>query len=143
MGDLLSLAERIDKLDEQFSGHGNDLKKKAAVEVLDHLTAATPVDTSNAVSNWQVGVNQKIGSSIKPYFPGILGSTAAQSSQMAFEVGKRKIEQSKPGEVIYLSNLVDYIKKLNAGTSKQAPAGFVEASVAIARNQLKSVKFKG
>lgn len=134
----ISLERRIDKLDEEAS--------KAAVQValtiLGDLVYVTPVDTSQALSNWQVSLEKPASDSIPPYYPGEQGSTQRASAQAALDAARAVLRGKKPGDTIYLSNVLPYIRRLNDGYSAQAPAGFVERAALLGRKQARKVKIK-
>jgi hypothetical protein len=140
-GTLLSLAARLERIADDVPDAANELKKKAAEAMLVQLVNDTPVDESVALSNWQIGNNRPVGAEIPAYAPGKAGSTAATSRAAAIAEGRQRIALAKPGEPIYLSNLLPYIRRLNSGWSKQAPAGFVEAAVMVGRNIIQTVRF--
>ena len=112
---------------------GNARAVKVATAVVTDLAYVTPVDESTALSNWQVQLNSPASSAIRAFFTGSKGSTKAQSAQAAVEDAKRVLKNKKPGEKIYLSNLVPYIGRLNDGSSTQEPKGFVERAVLVGR----------
>jgi hypothetical protein len=105
--------------------------RKVALQCLNEVITGTPVDTGRAKSNWQVGVNESIASELEPYFPGEKGSTASQNEQKAIDEGEFRIKSGVEGhgDVVFLRNNLDYIQKLNAGTSAQAPKEFVEDAI--------------
>lgn len=75
----VSLERRVDELDKKAS----EAAVKIALTVLGDLVYVTPVDTSQALSNWQVSVGATPSGSIPPYFPGEQGSTQKASAQAA------------------------------------------------------------
>lgn len=86
----------------------------------------TPRDTGWAANNW---VPQ-----IKSEYAGTAGSPGKVDSSAA-ENGLNKVATWKSGQgPINITNNVPYIGRLNAGSSKQAPAGFVERAVQKAVN---------
>ena len=93
-----------------------------AVNVTAELVEATPVDTGWARANWIPSVGAPVSA---PSGSEGSSSTAAQADGQA-EVLGYKLEQGKA----YVSNHVPYIRRLNAGHSKQAPAGFVQVAIA-------------
>jgi len=110
----------------------NKAARRVALNVTAELQKTTPVDTGWARANWipQLGVP----------FSGVDGtrtrgaiSTSAQSAGTAqaasFDI--------KKDTVVFITNNVPYIKKLNAGSSQQAPAMFVETAVAVAVDKSK------
>jgi len=82
--------------------------------VMGELKRVTPVDTGRARNSWLATQNknefEKTGSGGIPL--GLMSN-----------VSEDKIEQW------YITNGVPYIKKLNEGSSKQAPARFIENTV--------------
>lgn len=124
----------------------NERSKFAALAAVDYLARATPVDSSKALSNWLVVLDNVPQNEIEAHKEGYAGSTRGSSIQATIAAARRVLKHKKFGQRIYVTNLVDYLERLNAGSSTQAPAGFVEASVMIARNEFnkkrgKNVKF--
>lgn len=107
-------------------------KKKAVRAMAKHLIEVTPVDTTKAVSNWLVGVGQPAKSELEPR-----GDTRASSGAATYAEVDRLVRTVKAGQTVYLTNNTAYIGRLNAGSSKQAPAGFIEAAGLIGREVLK------
>lgn len=112
---------------------GNKLAIRVTMTIVNDLAYATPVDESTAISNWQVELNSPVQNAIRAYFPGQLGSTYAASAAQTVENAKAELAGKKPGQPIYLSNVLRYIVFLNNGSSTQAPAGYVERSVLLGR----------
>ena len=75
----------------------------------------TPVDTGRARGNWHCTVGTPFAGQDAT---GIDGSIQAAIPRRA-------------GSVVYLTNNVPYIQKLEYGGSQQAPAGMVRVSVAL------------
>lgn len=107
--------------------------KKVVLDIVANLRAApseggTPVDTGWARANWVV----KIGSPVR-YPAGTREAAEAGAiptdSQESTATFAATYTLKRDGR-IYISNPVRYITKLNEGSSKQAPAGFVEAAIA-------------
>ncbi len=140
MGDLIDLAKRLEAKAAGLGDIGNEAKKTAATVLLDELIDATPVDESTAESNWQVGIGTPPQAERRAYIVGKGGSTAAASAEAAKAAGRAIIAQAKPGQTIVISNLLAYIRRLNDGSSKQAPAGFVQRAIVIAQDILSSVR---
>jgi hypothetical protein len=100
------------------------------VRVIDRdLVDHTPVDTTEAVSNWQPGVNTPPSFPLPAIYPGQAGSTAPQSRREAIAHVERALAQKDPGEAFYLTNVAEHIGFLNDGSSKQEPAGFVDRAI--------------
>lgn len=117
----------------------NERVKRGAIAVLKYLVNTTPVDTSQALSNWEVSTAGPVYhvNSLPPYVPGSGGSTKTASAQEALRVGMAIIATKKPGQKLYISNSVPYIEKLNTGHSKQVPVYWTRGVHMIFRNSLK------
>lgn len=86
------------------------------------LIAATPVDTGWARANWVPSVGAPAAGTVgSPEAP----SGAAQAAGLA-EVVRYKLEDGSA----FVANNVPYIRRLDAGHSAQAPAGFVRTAIA-------------
>lgn len=110
---------------ESLEGFTEKLIKRLALNVTAQLVKDTPVDTGWARANWV----PQIGSP----------RTRTAGSRRAAEDGKVDLGPQasgtlavagyKLGPSIFISNNVPYIKRLNAGSSKQAPAAFIQAAI--------------
>lgn len=127
MATFKSLAKRLDKFAENLPKKINKLAQQTATDVLTIVTSpgVTRVDTSEAVSNWRIGLGAKDPSTRAPFFKGKANSTGAASRAEVRLVGKIKIAQKQPGEEIHISNSVDYLEN--------AFDGDVDGIVAIAQ----------
>lgn len=123
-----NFSKRMKQYGQSVEHNTSDGVKRIARVTVIELIDRTPVDTGQAASNWQVGLGA---------FPpgpklGFTNIPAARALALAM------IEQRQAGQNVYISNLLPYIGRLNAGYSAQAPAGFVENALvqarAIARN---------
>lgn len=141
-GSLRDLSTRLRKLAKDIPLQVNRLKIDVTLTIQFKLTEITPVDTTKAVSNWKVTRVAPFPNDIEPYSPGFLGYTAHASITAARADAQKNLKGVKPGETVFIVNNADYIKDLNNGSSRQAPAGFVEASVMLGRKKIKDFKFK-
>lgn len=139
---LLDLANSLERKAGRIEKAASTLAKNVAQSIVGNLANVTPVDTSKALSNWQVGLIDAPDSSIEPFFPGQKGSSKRSSANATIKAAKRILGGKKPGEVIYISNVLPYIARLNDGYSNQTPAGFVERAVLIGRKEVKKSKLK-
>lgn len=105
--------------------------KQIALLTMRNLSETTPVDTGFARSNWvsTFGVER---------FEGTVGTKeGAEAGELdtgAFQVSLVRIRNEytlEQGNINIINN-VDYIRKLNEGSSTQAPAMFVERAFAAA-----------
>lgn len=132
MGSFLDFAKSIQargaKADEQI----NKAVAQLAVAVVSEVAPDTPVLTGRASSNWLSAV----GAPIMYYKenPNMNGGPQ-ESIDMAVDVLR-----GYKGGVIHITNNVPYIADLNAGTSRKAPALFVQAAILRATYSFKSFK---
>lgn len=145
MPNLSDLARRLTLL----AGNGPDgVSERAnaaaifvATQIVVDLVQSTPVDESTALSNWQVGLGDRPAVPLPAYVPGHAGSSRAASIAETIAAATRILREKRPGESVWISNVLPYIRKLNDGSSSQAPAGFVERSELIGRKALQTAKF--
>ena len=105
--------------------------KKLTLDVHANLVEMTPVDTGWARANWVPSISS-------PYPGG--GQEFPTREARAAAVGQgRSVQQAGTAAVlgyrlsmnaIYITNNVPYIEELNEGSSKKAPAGFVQYAIA-------------
>lgn len=140
---LLDLAASLEKKAKAIDEAASKLAVDTALTIVGDLAFKTPVDTSQALSNWIVTLETPSSDKIKPHFPGEGGSTQRASAAETMNNARAILAKKKPGQKIYITNNLPYIRRLNEGYSKQAPAGFVERAVLIGRKMRKNFKIKG
>lgn len=96
--------------------------KKIVLDATANLVEDTPVDTGWARANWVPRIADT--------FKGTAGQRGAvdagpQQAGVAEVATSYKLEQGP----VTITNNVPYIMRLNAGSSKQAPTGFVQAGI--------------
>ena len=102
--------------------------KKAALFLDSQLVQRTPVDTGRARSNWLVSLTTRITETVPE-------TTASQAINAASSViSKFNVILNK---TIFISNNLPYIRRLNEGSSTQAPAGFVDDAVALTKASIR------
>lgn len=141
-GTLLDLANSLAKRRKVIGTAGNEAAKKVALTIIGDLAYKTPVDTSQAISNWVVTLGRKNSGTIKPHFPGISGSSYRASAAETIARAKLAIQSKKPGQVIWITNNLPYIRRLNEGYSAQQPAGFVERAIVLGRRVIANFRIK-
>ena len=95
----------------------DDFSKKVAGEMLQKIVVATPVDTGQARGNWRVNVGSVDTNTTE---------TTDRGGQGTISKGIATIQAGGGlGKVVYISNSLRYIERLNDGWSMQAPANFV------------------
>ena len=114
-------------LNEDVTALAKDIEK----ELVFKLVNLTPVDTSKALSNWQVSFSTPNRGVRAAYALGRKGTTASSSRAVAYAVAVSTINQQKPTDtIVWVSNNVSYINLLNMGYSPQAAARFINNIVA-------------
>lgn len=111
----------------------NEITKEGVEAALRELVDVTPVDTSEAISNWQVGAGSKPLAQLPPFFAGRRGSTRASSSGKAIDDGLEGLKAKQPGQTVFLSNTAKYITDLDRGTSTQFAGGFIPRALIVFR----------
>uniref|UniRef100_A0AAU7YTK6 Tail completion protein n=1 Tax=Stenotrophomonas phage vB_SmaS_QH3 TaxID=3229738 RepID=A0AAU7YTK6_9CAUD len=139
---LLDLANSLERKAKAIEEAASQTAVDTALAIVGDLAYKTPVDTSQALSNWQVTLDSPATGSISPHYPGLQGSTQRASAAETLNLAKAVLKTKKPGQAIYITNNLPYIKRLNDGYSAQAPAGFVERAVLIGRKMLSKFKIK-
>lgn len=95
--------------------------RRLALQALSGLVLRTPVDTGRARGNWQVSIGAPRDGETGTNDRAGAGTIAA---------GNAVIGQQRAFQVIVLQNNLPYITRLNEGSSQQAPAGYVEGTIA-------------
>lgn len=115
------------KIGRQIRADLSRVLSQTMLAVVDNLISTTPVDTGHARNNWVLTTRQPYtsedGSRVAP-------SDAAQRAGIA-KIQNYDIGRDGP---IYLRDNVRYMQFLDAGSSSQAPAGFVGACFRDAAN---------
>lgn len=136
--DLATFASLMFQRANNLPGNVHSVKQAVATEILTNLCEAMPVDTGRAVSNTKV--NQPDSGVDPPFAPGFKGSTRSDNVRATINAGMSVIGSTVPGQDIGITNSVPYVEDLNSGTSRQAPAGFVETSVLVGRSIIPGFK---
>lgn len=135
MSNLLDLHDRLTTIasTDVISKQASDLAVKVAKAIVTDLIQVTPVDSSQALSNWQITLTSPNAYRIPPIYKGFAGSTKYESGSHAIAEAYRILSTKKPGQSIWIQNVLPYIRRLNDGYSTQEPAGFVERAQLIGR----------
>ena len=110
---------------QSLEGFTEKLIKRLALNVTANLVEETPVDTGWARANWVPTIGSPRGRT---------AGTRAAAEDGKIDLGPQASGQLavlgyKLGPSIFISNNVPYIKRLNAGSSRQAPAAFIQSSI--------------
>jgi hypothetical protein len=151
---LTDLADEMDAVSAKLTDGASEIAKKVASTILEDLSQVTPVDTGEALSNWQVSVDAPMLAAIPAHVASPRGRmrdgvwthtvdpqvTRGANAPPTLDAGLLLIEAKLPGEPIFISNSVDQIEILDSGSSNQAPAGFVDRAVILGRNVVEKTK---
>lgn len=138
MGSLKELADKMDRLSKLIPVNVDRALKETVLVIDQILITSTPVDTGRARANWIVGLGPSTAA-IDAYAPGKNGNTAGANAEAALAQAQDFLSGTD-AQVIYISNNLSYIQYLNEGSSKQAPAGFIEAAVQAGVDYVKNLK---
>jgi hypothetical protein len=105
-----------------------------AIQMHMNLTEATPILTGKAKAEWQVGLNIEPTSELLPD----VKSPTRVDWQAYAQAAELEISQFQSGQTIYIVNNASYIADLNAGSSVQAAANFVQVAVDRAGDALRA-----
>lgn len=128
---LRRFARRIQGIARSLEPRLAVTSSEAALRVLSVVVPATPVDTGRARGNWQTSLNSPANGE-----SGLLD----QTGQTALARGRAAVAGKQYGQPIYIVNNAPYIALLNAGSSKQAPANFVEIAIQTALAGIRNVR---
>lgn len=122
---MASFEDRLKQRSENLRRNVERAVRRAATLIDTTLVVSTPVKTGRARANWLASINRP-----RTDMPGPADAKAALGrNQNVFKL-------FKAGQTIVIANNLPYIRKLNAGHSQQAPAGFVEKAVTRGRRSL-------
>ena len=94
--------------------------RKIALELFRRVILKTPVDKGGARSNWQASLGSPA--------TGTVDATDTQAGP-TFRKVVSATEGFDVGDTIYLANNLPYIRRLEEGSSQQAPQGMVALTV--------------
>lgn len=109
---------------KRLGGRLADAKGAIALEAVTKIIQRTPVDTGLARGNWNVGFGQPDLTDQRPAPKGIAPIARAKVALGSNRSG------AGPVRVIYITNKLPYMRRLEFGWSKQAPNGMVRITLA-------------
>lgn len=124
-------AKRMKAMGDGVVKNSEDLLRKTFIAIGGAVIPATPVDTGHARNNWL----SSTGTALKG-----APNSAEKSGQAAVVQNINTGVALKVTDEAVLVNNVPYIRRLNTGHSKQAPAGFIEKAVAAGVATVKGFK---
>lgn len=135
-------ARRMANLAEEVEENINDGLKEISAVALTEIVYQTPVDRrknaphpGQARGGWVVGANT-------PPVPREPGHMDEVGTDTIAEGIAELTTLYGHNNTVFIENHVPYINKLNAGSSQQAPAGFVEKALVQARSRFGTFVFK-
>jgi len=137
---LKQFNDRMNQYGERVVKNANDGKKATTKALVTELANHTPSDVGTAKSNWLVGVGSARTETIPAHSPGKKGSTGIANAQSTIDAAVGVLGSAKPGQPLFVTNNLPYIDALNAGHSQQAPAGFIELAIGVARSAARGTK---
>jgi hypothetical protein len=123
MGDLNDFAARLKRISDSIEPNVDKLLKDVVREVHRELLESTPVDTGRARASWQTTTGEPATGVLYPQ-PQRPPSPEAGAARSVAEM-QSVVEGAKPLSTYYIQNNTPYIGRLDAGSSRQAPANFV------------------
>lgn len=104
-----------------------------ALEVFRRIILKTPVDTGRARANWICTIAAPAEATTDDWLQGTAeaGLEFDTSGRAVIQAAADEVMAWNPSEVaIFLTNNLPYIQRLEDGSSKQAPAGMVDITIA-------------
>ena len=138
---LEAFSRRMIKRANKATENGAKLQRFVAVAVNEAVVSETPVDRGLAISNWILSLGTPSAFvREEPFAPGNFGSTADANILAQIDEALTQLKGHTENESIYITNNLDYIEQLNAGSSPQAEADFVRVAAAAAARAASSGK---
>lgn len=98
-------------------GNTDLVVRKICFDIFSRVIKKTPVDKGRAKGNWAVAIGQPAPATDRPF---------DKSGQRTIADMKTFVnDQMQAGKIIYLTNTLPYILRLEEGYSRKAPAGMV------------------
>ncbi len=110
---------KLGKTGKNIEQRADLIKRKIALEIFKELIETTPVDTGRARAGWNLG--PMLTANVPP----------KDKSGYGYDVSMNVNPEMAPkdADIIYIYNNVEYIGRLNAGSSTQAPREFVQIAI--------------
>lgn len=107
---------KIGRTGQNIEQRADLIKRKIALEIFSELLQTTPVDTGRARAGWSLG-------------PMLTANVPPKDGAFDVSMNVNPEMAPKDAEIIYIYNNVEYIGRLNAGSSTQAPREFVQIAI--------------
>lgn len=123
------VAAHVQQLADAFETNVKVYGTRIALNIQKELVEVTPVDEGTGISNWRVTREAPASGTIPAYAPGKHGSTAEANRMASIQQAEAVLANLRGRYRVFITNNLPYIAKLNDGSSKQAPAGFVQVAI--------------
>lgn len=133
MADFNKLADDIATRTVNVQKNVAGLVLKTALNIDNNLLRSTPVDTGWARANWQMTMDG-------PATGFVMTRETVTPDSLAPQMSMTRVAASYKQGDIWITNNVPYLKYLNNGSSKKAPAGFIEFAIS---EGARGVRLKG
>ena len=122
------MASEVDRVMGQLDQFAERVITKLTLDITANLKEATPVDTGWARANWVARIGAPL---VETQTPGERTTAAARGREADSQASLAVVLSSYrlEGGAVYISNNVPYISRLNSGSSRKAPAGFVQRAI--------------
>ena len=128
--------EDVDKFNREILAYSRELlprqvvalQKNMALRVLRGVVMKTPVDTGRARGNWQVNIGSVPEVEVESEEKGPRGKAPQGASGGVFDAGQaviKSLPSKRPFHIVWITNNVPYILRLEEGYSDQAPQGML------------------
>lgn len=117
---LVTFEADLDKFSALIDVEFEAVVRRIVLELYDKITRRTPVDTGRARASWMIATGAP-GEGV----PDLRNFTQANQTQRG-----KVAEMVKKRAIMWIYNNQPYIKRLEQGSSQQAPQGMVARSVA-------------
>jgi hypothetical protein len=117
--------------DEEVPAKVRQVQQKIGLQALRGVVNKTPVDTGRARGNWQTTLGDPATGTLDTTDPG---------GNQTIARGSNTVTTADPFSVIWLSNNLPYIERLEDGYSQQAPSGMVSTTVTEIQVQFRRVQ---
>ena len=118
----MSFASDLNQFIKTAKVKGTLTLRTVGFDALAGVLLRSPVDTGRFRGSWRVGINATDLSSLGPQKRGGNALRASEGEQ-------KKISTAVLGDTVFISNNVPYAKKLEEGSSRQAPQGILGTTV--------------
>jgi HK97 gp10 family phage protein len=135
VADANSFASRIRRYAVNIEANSSAIVKKAAIEISNAVIQATPVDTGRARGSWFANIGGPSNDKLPE------GQHGKGGQRMSANAGL--ISRAKDPTAIHITNNLQYMKYLNAGSSRQAPANFVGKAISAGIAAVKGASLLG